>query len=54
VYPIRNPNAGGGTGNFIIRSRNGDNYLDVNKIFGIIGVASQIGEMVFASVNLDP
>lgn len=51
---IKNPQVRGGTGNFILKSKRGENVLDENLIFGLIGIADTISEMVFGSVILDP
>ncbi|CAD8094793.1 unnamed protein product [Paramecium primaurelia] len=54
VQPIRNPATQGGTANFILRSKRGDNVIDENLIFGIIGIADAINTMVFGEVVVNP
>ena len=48
-----NPDASGGTGNFWIRSIKGGQTVDENLIFGVIGVANDIGLIKSASVALE-
>lgn len=42
----------GGTGMFIFQSYTGQNLLDVNYIFGVIGIASAVNLLTNAMVNL--
>jgi hypothetical protein len=53
VYGVMNPNASGGTGNFWIRSIKGGQTIDENLIFGVIGIADDIGIISTASVALE-
>ena len=53
VYNVLNPDAPGGTGNFWIKSIKGGQVVDENLIFGVIGVANDIGAIKTASVALE-
>lgn len=48
-----NPSSSGGTGNFWIRSIKGGQTIDENLIFGVIGIAGDIGAISTASVALE-
>lgn len=50
---VLNPGEAGGTGNFWIKTIKGGQVIDENLIFGVIGVASDIGNIKTASVALD-
>lgn len=53
VYGVMNPNASGGTGNFWIKSIKGGQTIDENLIFGVVGIAGDIGSISTASVALE-
>ena len=39
INQVKNPETKGGTGNFMIASKKGENLLDENRVFGVIGIA---------------
>lgn len=49
-----NPITKGGVGSFILKTLQGKNIVDENKIFGIIGIADVSTTMVSAGVDFDP
>ena len=53
VFNVANPTNSGGTGHFWLRTIKGGQTVDENLIFGVIGVAGDIGLMQTASVTLD-
>lgn len=53
VEGVQNPSSKGGTGNFMIWSKQGQNIVDENKIFYAIGVADDILEFPSATVELE-
>jgi hypothetical protein len=53
VKSIVNPASRGGTGNFQLISKSGDNILDQNLVFGVIGIADTIGYLTSTVVSLD-
>ena len=53
VYGVTNPLNSGGTGNFWIKSIKGGQTVDENLIFGVIGVAGDIGTIATAQVALE-
>lgn len=53
IERIKNPSSQGGTGNFWLRTVKGGQVIDENLIFGVIGIANDIGTIVTASVALD-
>jgi hypothetical protein len=53
VYNVLNPASQGGTGNFWIKSIKGGQTIDENLIFGVIGIAGDIGLIKTASVALE-
>ena len=53
VKSVANPLTKGGTGNFKLISKIGNNILDQNLVFGVIGIADTIGLLTSTSVNLD-
>jgi hypothetical protein len=50
---VLNPTESGGTGNFWVKAIKGGQVIDENLIFGVIGVAGDIGVIKTASVGLD-
>ena len=52
IKGILNPLYSGGTGNFQLVSRKGNNILDENKNFGTIGIAENVNVITRASVEL--
>ncbi len=50
---MANPLTPGGTGNFQLISKIGDNILDQNLVFGVIGIADIIGPLTSAAAGLD-
>lgn len=53
VFRVTNPPSSGGTGNFWIRSIKGGQTIDENLIFGVIGIAGDIGTIGTATVALE-
>jgi len=53
IKSVTNPTTKGGTGNFKLVSKTGDNVLDQNLVFGVIGIADTIGTLTSTSVSLD-
>lgn len=53
VFKVTNPSNSGGTGNFWIRSIKGGQTIDENLIFGVIGIAGDIGTISTATVALE-
>jgi len=53
VKSVANPLTKGGTGNFQLVSKIGNNILDQNLVFGVIGIADTIGLLTSTSVTLD-
>ena len=54
ITNVLNPSTSGGTASFEIFSQGGKSQiLDINKYFGVIGVAGSIGAITAASVKLD-
>ena len=53
IESVTNPTTKGGTGNFKLVSKTGDNVLDQNLVFGVIGIADTIGTLTSTSVSLD-
>jgi hypothetical protein len=53
VNGVTNPPTSGGTGNFWIRSIKGGQTIDENLIFGVIGIANDIGTITTATVVLE-
>ena len=49
---MENPLDSGGTGTFIIRTKIGESIIDENEMFGIIGIADDIGELSSTIVSL--
>lgn len=49
-----NPTTKGGVGSFILRTLQGKNVVDENKIFGIIGIADVSTKLVSASIDINP
>jgi hypothetical protein len=49
-----NPVNKGGVGSFILRTRQGNNVVDENLIFSIIGIADVSTELVSATIDYDP
>ena len=53
IKGVLNPKDVGGTGSFIIRTKVGQSIIDENEMFGVIGIASDIGELSTTIVSLD-
>lgn len=53
IYSVLNPPNKGGTGNFIVRSKKGQNLLDENLVFGTIGIADSVTNLTSATMALD-
>jgi len=52
IKGVANPTSSGGTGMFIMKSYTGQNLLDENAIFGVIGIASAINLLTNTMVSL--
>jgi hypothetical protein len=50
---VLNPEKKGGTGNFIVRTKKGENVFDENLIFATLGVADYITPFNSAIINLE-
>ena len=50
---IQNPSIRGGTGNFQLQTMKGNNILDQNLIFGVIGISDNIGALTSTIVTVD-
>lgn len=53
IQSVTNPITKGGTGNFQLISRIGNNILDQNLVFGVIGISDTVGLLTSTSVSLD-
>mmetsp|Transcript_28934 Transcript_28934/g.26282 ORF Transcript_28934/g.26282 Transcript_28934/m.26282 type:complete len:137 (+) Transcript_28934:402-812(+) len=53
IEGVKNPTSKGGTGNFELKTYKGVNNLDINLIFGVIGIADSIGTLTSTIVSLD-
>ena len=53
IKGIKNPETKGGTGQFIFKSKRGDNVLDESFIMGILGIGGPIDELTSTTVAVD-
>jgi hypothetical protein len=53
INNIKNPSVKGGTGNFLLLTTYGDQIIDDNHIFGVIGIAGQIGKLTSTEVTIN-
>jgi len=52
VEGVKNPISSSGTGNFELFTMKGENIIDENKVFSVIGVADTVQALTFASVKI--
>jgi len=53
IYSVKNPPFKGGTGNFILKTLNGNQIIDENEIFGVIGIADSISALTSTNVEIN-
>ncbi|EAR97741.2 histone deacetylase family protein (macronuclear) [Tetrahymena thermophila SB210] len=54
VQQVLNPSTKGGVGSFILQTLQGQNIVDQNKIFGIIGIADISTNLISANIQVNP
>ncbi|KAL4499934.1 hypothetical protein ABPG72_015283 [Tetrahymena utriculariae] len=54
VLQVLNPSTKGGVGSFILQTLQGQNIVDQNKIFGIIGIADVSTNLISANIQVNP
>ena len=54
IERVLNPSYSGGTGNFWLKTIKGAQAIDENLIFGVMGIANDIGTILTSTVVLDP
>lgn len=53
INGIKNPATTGGTGNFVFRTKRGDNIIDESFIMGFLGIGGAIEELTSTTVAVD-
>ncbi|CAG9322608.1 unnamed protein product [Blepharisma stoltei] len=52
IYGVKNPSQVGGTGNFQLESWNGNNLLDMNQVFGVIGISGNFDQIISGTASI--